>query len=182
MKGIVFTEFLEMVEQEFEPAMVETILERANLPSGGAYTSVGTYDHAEIVELVAQLSTATGTPPADLIRTFGHYLFGRFVHLFPSYFDGIDSALGFLPRVHDYVHVEVRKLYPDAELPSFVCRSGGGADLEMVYRSKHPFPDLAEGLILGCVDHFHDSMQLHREDFRDDDGRATRFTLSRPEN
>src|SRR5437879_3990312 len=135
MKGIVFTEFLEMVERKFTPQMADRIIGNANLPSGGAYTSVGTYDPREIIELLSQLSAATGTPVPDLIRAFGHYLFHRFSEMFPQYFAGIHSALQFLPNVHDYIHVEVLKLYPDAELPSFQCSSGNGAGMEMIYRS-----------------------------------------------
>jgi hypothetical protein len=182
MKGIVFTEFLEMVEQKFQPEMVDTIIDRSRLPSGGAYTSVGTYDHREIVELVGQLSAVTGSPVPDLVRTFGRHLFGRFTQLFPQYFEGIGSALEFLPKVHDYIHVEVLKLYPDAELPSFECHPEGRGGMVMIYRSSHPFPDLAEGLILGCVEHFRDPVQVCREDFRDVGGAATRFVLSPPRN
>ena len=43
MKGIVFTEFLEMVEEKYGLEMVDDIIENANLQSHGAYTSVGTY-------------------------------------------------------------------------------------------------------------------------------------------
>ncbi|MBA2648463.1 MAG: hypothetical protein H0U75_02495 [Legionella sp.] len=42
MKGIILTEFLEMVEVMFTAEMVENIIEDANLPNNGAYTDVGT--------------------------------------------------------------------------------------------------------------------------------------------
>ena len=45
MKGVIFTEFLEMVESHFSPEMADRIITAARLPSGGAYTAVGTYDH-----------------------------------------------------------------------------------------------------------------------------------------
>lgn len=44
MKGVVFTEFIEMVEGRFGLAMVDRIIEAAQLPSSGVYTAVGTYD------------------------------------------------------------------------------------------------------------------------------------------
>ena len=47
MKGVVFTEFIEMVEDKFSADIADQIIEEADLPSGGVYTSVGTYDHAE---------------------------------------------------------------------------------------------------------------------------------------
>lgn len=48
MKGIVFTGFLEMVDEVFSPEITECIIESSNLKSGGIYTAVGTYDYTEI--------------------------------------------------------------------------------------------------------------------------------------
>ena len=53
MKGIVFTEFLEMVEDRFSLDMVDDLIDDCDLPSGGVYTAVGTYSHEEIVALVS---------------------------------------------------------------------------------------------------------------------------------
>lgn len=39
MKGIIFTEFLDMVEERFSIETAEEILEAANLASGGSYTT-----------------------------------------------------------------------------------------------------------------------------------------------
>jgi PleD family two-component response regulator len=40
MKGIVFTEFLEMVENRFSEHTVDQLIEQVDLPSKGIYTSV----------------------------------------------------------------------------------------------------------------------------------------------
>src|SRR5690349_11576903 len=112
MKGMVFTEFLEMVEIKFSPEMVDRIIESADLRSDGAYTAVGTYDYGELIQLVTGLSQETGIPLPDLVRSFGVHLFRRFHELFPKYFEGIGSAFDFLSQVQDYIHIEVRKLYP----------------------------------------------------------------------
>lgn len=40
MKGIVFTEFLEMVESHHSADMVDDIIDAARLVSGGIYTAV----------------------------------------------------------------------------------------------------------------------------------------------
>lgn len=154
MKGLVFTEFLELVDEKFSLETCERLIEMSNVPSGAVYTSVGTYDAQEMFTLVSGLSTLTGIPVPDLLKTFGRHLFKRFVSVFPVFFEGVESAMEFLPRVEDYVHVEVRKLYPDAELPSFSCATPAPGTMIMTYRSKNNLPDLAEGLILGCIDHF----------------------------
>src|SRR6266540_2882152 len=126
MKGMIFTEFLEMVEDHFSPEVADRIIEACHLPSGGAYTAVGTYDHHEMVQLVTELSRESGIAVPALLHLFGKHLFGRFVANYPQFFEGIDSAFDFLEKIHSYIHVEVRKLYPDAELPSFECISEPG--------------------------------------------------------
>ena len=54
MKGVIFTEFLGMVADRFSEDMVDDIIEASDLPSGGAYTAVGIYDHGEIVALARE--------------------------------------------------------------------------------------------------------------------------------
>lgn len=177
MKGVVFTIFQEMVEDKFGFEVVDQIIENSKLPSGGAYTSVGTYDHGELVSMVVQLSETTKIPVPDLIKVFGEHLFGEFVKGYPAFFENATSAFEFLKNVHGYIHVEVRKLYPDAELPSIdheVLDSGAFA---LTYTSTRPFADLAEGLIRSCLTHFGEECDIQREDLTDD-GTSARFLLS----
>lgn len=177
MKGMVFTEFLEMVEDRFSLEIADRIIEASNLPSGGAYTAVGTYDHEEMIQLVTHLSTETEIAVPDLLRTFGKHLFGRFVGSYPQFFEGVASTFGFLGNIEGYIHVEVRKLYPDADLPSFEYDTSEPGRLTMVYRSTRPFADLAEGLILGSIEHFDETIEVQREDLSEGRGTCVRFTL-----
>jgi hypothetical protein len=73
--------------------------------------------------------------------------------------------------------VEVRKLYPDAELPQFEVRRFGADCLEMIYRSTRPFADLAAGLIAGCVSHFQEEIAVERH-LLTDGTQGTRFLLT----
>ncbi|MEI6308484.1 MAG: heme NO-binding domain-containing protein [bacterium] len=176
MKGMVFTEFLELVDERFSFETTERLIEMSHLPSEGTYTSVGTYDHQEMITLVSNLSTLTGTSVADLLKEFGRHLFRRFLISFPTFFEGIKSSMEFLPRVDSYVHLEVRKLFSDVELPSFSCTTPEPGVMIMAYRSKRNLPDLAEGLILSCIDHFGESLQVRRETGQDDPP-ETRFII-----
>jgi hypothetical protein len=158
------------------PRPRERLLESTVLPSGGVYTSVGTYDAAEMVELVSNLSTMTGVPVADLLQDFGRHLFRQFVEKFPHFFAGITSSFEFLGLVDSYVHVEVRKLYADAELPSFTCERPAPGHFVMTYRSTRNLPDLAEGLIRECIRHFGEQIDIRREVVVGESG-AVRFDL-----
>ena len=180
MKGVVFTEFLEMVEDKFSPQVADRIIEQSVLPSGGSYTAIGTYDHNELLQLVTRLSAESGIAVPDLVRAFGKHLFGRFVQGYPVFFTGITSAFDFLQRVEGFIHVEVRKLYPDAELPSIQCHLKGPDELTMIYRSSRPLAHFGEGLIMGCIEHFGDGIAVQVEDLSNGQWNAARFTLTRP--
>jgi hypothetical protein len=178
MKGVVFTEFVEFAEERFGLAVADQMIERCSLPSGGAYTAVGTYDHRELVQMVGQLSTLSGKPVPELLRGFGMHLLKRFASSFPAFF-AHDSVFDFLHRIDDTIHVEVRKLYPDAELPTFVCEQPESHRMVMVYQSHRGMADLAEGLIQGAVAHFRESVRIQRDDLPTDGPQRTRFTLTR---
>lgn len=178
MKGIVFVQFLEMVDEKFSMEVSERLIENSDLPSKGIYTTVGTYDVAEMVSLVTNLSKITAIPVPELLREFGRYMFGGFVKHFPAFFEGVNSTFEFLPRVDSYVHLEVRKLYSDAELPEFTCDFPDPDTFHMTYRSSRHLQDLAEGLILGCIEHFGEHLAVSRKT-PEGDPQATLFIVSR---
>ena len=179
MKGIVFCEFVEMMEQEFSAEIADEILSSTPLDSGGAYTAVGTYDHREMLALVGKLSEKIGMAVPDLVEAFGRYLFRRFFVLYPHFFDAVDGAFSFLDRIEEHVHVEVRKLYPDAELPTFETSRPNNDTMVMVYQSRRPFADLAYGLIGGCIAHYDEPVDVHMEDLSGQGRTHVRFTLKR---
>lgn len=179
MKGVVFTEFLEMVEQRFSADMAEDIIDDAQLPHGGVYTAVGTYPHGEIVAMVVALSQRAGVPVPDLIRAFGEYLFGRFAQGYPRFFAGVNDAFSFLAGIEDIIHAEVLKLYPDAELPRFTVEHHDANRLVLLYRSPRHFEDLAEGLMHGCAAHFGEPIEVVRDTTTAAPQDAQRFVLTR---
>lgn len=177
MKGVVFTEFLEMVESRFSEEMVEELLGSCDLASGGAYTSIGTYDHRELVALVGALSEKTGAPAGALVHEFGRHLLRRFTAGFPGFFTAARDTFGFLGRVEGYVHTEVRKLYEDAELPTFECSPVVDGRMDMVYRSARGFADLAHGLIEATAEHYGDAIAVDVEDLSGGARTHVRFRL-----
>src|SRR3990170_3631836 len=100
---------------------------------------------------------------AELLRGFGAHLLQRFASSFPGFFAHA-SVFDFLHRIDDTIHVEVRKLYPDAELPTFSCEQPEPDRLVMVYQSHRGMADLAEGLIAGAIAHFRENVQVRRDD------------------
>lgn len=96
MKGIIFTEFLEMVEDRFSPEIADRIIEASDLPSRGVYTAVGTYDHTDrhgvsltslkglsrgVSSTSARISISNGKiSPAVKVRVYASSLQSRIGH------------------------------------------------------------------------------------------------------
>ena len=154
MKGIVFTELLEMAEQALGEEVVDGILDRLELDSDGAYTSVGNYPCSELMRIVGAISDLTGIPGDDLQRKFGGWMHVRYVQTYPEFFEDKNTVLDMLDAIETEVHVEVRKLYSDAELPRFETAWIDETALRMTYRSERPLVCFCHGLIEACVDHF----------------------------
>lgn len=177
MKGMIFTEFLEMVEENYSLVMVDRIIEASHLASGGAYTAVGTYPHAEMVALVVNLSQETDVPAPVLLHSFGKRLFQRFAVRYAHFLQHVPSAFAFLEKLESYVHAEVKKLYPEAELPKFECAKLADGGMTMLYRSHRSMADVAHGLMEGCFHYFGENVQIDREDLSEGQGTIVRFTL-----
>jgi hypothetical protein len=177
MKGILFTEFLDMVDERFSPLVLDQILLAARLPSEGAYTAVGTYDHGEIWRLVCELSKVTEIAVPELLRAYGEYLFPRLAAAHPHVLEGMRSCFDVLQALDGLIHREVGKLYPDAELPRFQVTERSADRLTVLYESKRPFADLAEGLMRGCGQHFGQNVIIARQNLPADGAVRVRFTL-----
>ena len=177
MKGMVFTEILEMVEDRFGLDHADAVIEASGSTSGGAYTAVGNYDYMEMVRMVVALSQRSGVSVDVLLHAFGEHLFGVFQSKYGQFFAGTTTAFEFLGSIEDTIHVEVRKLYPDAELPSFSYPERSDTRLVMEYRSSRPLAHFAHGLVDGCIAHFGTPIEVVMDDLSDGAGTHARFTL-----
>jgi hypothetical protein len=154
MKGIIFTQFTEMVENEFGLSMLDEIIETSNLPSKGIYTAVGTYSHHEMVIMLSRFSELTQIPIPEALRMFGHRLFNYFFNQYPLFFEHHKHVFSFLESVEHHIHVEVLKLYPTAQLPHFRCTRIDQQIFLMEYHSDKHLEWLAIGLIEGALEQF----------------------------
>jgi len=95
------------------------------------------------------------------------------------FLEGCDDAFAMLAGIDALIHVEVLKLYPEAELPRFDVSRPDERTLVLDYRSPRCMDDLAHGLIEGCVAHFGAGVGMTRAPLGATAGEGTRFTLSR---
>ncbi len=165
-----------MVEQRHGYELVDRILTTTNLTSGGIYTAVGTYPAAEMEALLQTLAAETGTSLPIWLNVFGHHLFGVFTRYYAHFLTGVSGTFDLLQQIEGYIHVEVRKLYPDAELPQFVTSRPEADTLEMLYRSERRLSDLACGLMEAAFAHYGEQASITRTPLNADESEV-RFII-----
>jgi len=163
MKGLVFTEFIEMVENDFGFEVADRIIENSHTSSNGIFTGVGTYPSQDMVALLAQLETAVNKPVSDLLLHFGKHLFHRFSILYAHLVADRRDTFEFLQQIEGFIHVEVKKLYPDAQLPAIDTRMVADDTMELIYRSQRKLGCLAYGLMMGCAAYFGETIEIEME-------------------
>ncbi|MEQ6122519.1 heme NO-binding domain-containing protein [Reichenbachiella sp. MALMAid0571] len=177
MKGVVFTEFLEMVETKFGLETVNEIIEQSELKSEGIYTSIGTYDFSEMQSLIGSLSTHTSIPVDDLIYVYGEYFFNYLISTHPKIFEHYKSPAHFLKSVEGHIHVQVRKIYPDAELPTFEVSEVTDNIMEMTYSSPRALYKFAEALIVKTFAFYKHKITISFNKLKKD-GTLVKFTIT----
>ena len=161
MKGIVFNILNEMVEEKFGFEAWEGLLEATGLD--GIFVATETFPDEDLFKLVAAAETATGIPAETLVRSFGEYMVPQFARHYPVFFENQSNLKHFLLTVDEVIHVEVRKLFPDAGLPKFDYVDREDNQLTMLYRSPRKLCVLAEGLITGSAAHFGQQIDLSHD-------------------
>jgi len=164
MKGMVFVELVRMAEASLGEDAVDEVLASCPLSTGGAFTRVGNYPCSDLISIVEELSLKSATPADELQRAFGHWMLAHFVETYPDFFVGKPDAFAMLEAIDAEVHVEVRKLYPDAELPRFHTERLGDNRLRMAYSSPRPLGPFCKGLIEACLEHFGEAGQVTEVD------------------
>jgi hypothetical protein len=160
MKGIVFTELLDMVEAKFGHSTLQNTIKTANLGHDGVYVAGGYYPFEELAGIVVALSKVTNVPVPDLLFAYGRHLFGVLIKGYPQFAEGKKTPLDFMESIDNYIHVEVRKLYPDAELPKFHVESKTNDKIIILYESPRRLENLAHGLMVGCADYYNQPLDI----------------------
>ncbi|MFD2542785.1 heme NO-binding domain-containing protein [Lacinutrix gracilariae] len=176
MKGIVFTEFLELVEDKFGLKMVDTIISNSNLESEGVYTAVGTYSFSEMLQLLQHLSENTGISIDNLLLVYAEHFFSVIERSYPGLLATYKDPIEMISSIENHIHVEVRKIYPDAELPTFEVTNKTENSLVMIYKSSRAMHHFGLGLMNKTFEHFNATATIDLEKIKED-GTEVRFVI-----
>lgn len=172
MKGIILSEFVEFLEETLGDDRAQKIINASQVESLGAYSRVGLYDYQELIQLLTQTVSETDTEASVLLEHFSDHLFTVFKRDYNVFFDGVSSAAEMLTQIDNHIHVEVQKLYPDAELPKFEY-SRTGNELTLHYQSPRPLAAVAQALVGACLKFFGDTDTLLSSAVAEDHKSAT---------
>lgn len=160
MKGIIFTTLGQMIEEKFGLEFWDKVILDASPASEGIYTAGNVYADQELFALVASASKLTGIPTNDLVAAYGEYLFDKLIALFPGLVPENYSLKQFLKSINNVIHVEVKKLHPNAELPSLSYEDTTPKQLVILYRSPRKLCPLAIGLMKGAANHYKEKLNI----------------------
>lgn len=154
MKGIVFNLFEEFITEKFGEGKYEEILSGCNLKTKEPFVGPGSYPDEDLLEIVGKTVQATGIPLPDALGSFGRFCFPKLAERFPAFVTPYNHPKPFLKTVDSVIHIEVRKLYRDAEPPSFTFEEPSPDTLIMRYHSKRKLCLFMEGMIEGVAEYY----------------------------
>ncbi|WP_064967753.1 heme NO-binding domain-containing protein [Tenacibaculum ovolyticum] len=177
MKGIVFTEFLDLVEDKFGLEMVDKIISQSTLESEGIYTSIGTYSFSEMLQLLENLSKNTAISIDDLLLVYAEHFFSVIEKSYPGLLATYKDPIEMLASIENHIHIEVRKIYPEAELPTFVIKDRKDKSLVMIYKSSRAMHHFGLGLMNKTFEHFNTTATIILEKIKED-GTEVKFIIN----
>lgn len=178
MKGIIFTEFLDLVEDKFGLEVVDEIISNSELESEGVYTSVGTYSFSEMLQLLQHLSKKTAISIDNLLLAYAEHFFSVIENSYPGLLATYKDPIEMISSIENHIHVEVRKIYPDAELPTFIVEEKTNNSLIMIYKSSRAMHHFGLGLMNKTFEHFNSSASIVLEKIKED-GTEVKFVITK---
>ncbi|ATC93899.1 heme NO-binding domain-containing protein [Pseudoalteromonas tunicata] len=154
MKGIIFTNFADFIGEAFGLVVWQNVLDATALEADGSYVGTMTYSDSEFMTLFSSACEHCQRDPIQMQLEFGRWLFPTLFSKSPAAVKLIDNLKEFLFSIDTIVHVEVKKLDPEAKTPSLNCVEIDENTLCIDYLSSRGMGYLAKGLIEGAANHF----------------------------
>jgi hypothetical protein len=178
MKGMIFGGFLKLVEDKYGLQMVDYIIENSDLKTNGAYTSVGKYEFSEMLQLLQNLSNKVNISIDDLLLVYGEYFFEIILEKYSFFLKTFNDPIQMLSSIENHIHVEVLKIYPDSELPTFEVVQKNEKSLIMIYKSDRAMHHFGLGLMNKTFEYFNSKANIILEKIKED-GTEVKFIITK---
>lgn len=177
MKGIIFNLLEEFITENLGESAYEKILEQCQLTTQEPFVGPGSYPDEDLMAIAGKTIETMGVTADEALRAFGRFCFPRMVGKYPEFVNPFNHPKPFLKSIDSVVHVEVKKLYKDAEPPCFVYEDPADDTLVIKYSSKRKLCKFMEGLIDGVADHFKSPIQYEQSSCKHDGAENCHFEL-----
>lgn len=160
MKGIVFNIFTKFIEEVHGLEEWDDLLLKSNLE--GIYTAAGTYPDEQLLSLVSCYVEKHQVEVGPVLKQFGHFTLKEFQKRYANLFTESDFK-SFIFSIESVIHKEVKKLYPEAVLPTFKYCDISDDTFTMQYMSARKLCPFAIGLIEEAANLYRVSINIKHE-------------------
>ncbi len=178
MKGVVFNLLEAYIEENLGEGKYEEILEECILKTKEAFVGPGTYPDEDLMAIVAETIKMAGIPLPEALRSFGRFCFHKLSEKNPGFVNPYTHPKPFLKSVESIVHVEVKKLYEDANPPGFTYIDPASDRLIIQYRSGRMLCRFMEGLIDGVAGYYQSPIKYEQRTCMLEGGEVCEFNLT----
>lgn len=154
MKGVIFNIAEKFVETKYGNDALEALYNEANFSTKDPFIGPLTYPDADMLEMVRAGCKLLKLTPDELLYNLGVFAFSGLAERHPVFLKDIDHPKEFLKTVENVIHIEVKKLYEDADLPTFQYEEPHPNELIITYFSKRKLYSFMSGLIEGVAQHY----------------------------
>ena len=154
MKGIIFNIAEGFIIDKYGENIFEEIIANCKLQTTEPFVAPGTYPDSDLMEIVVKSADKLDLTVDEFLKKLGNYTFAKLAERYPNFVKQYNHPKDFLKTVETVIHVEVRKLYKDTQLPSFQYAEPSEKELIITYFSERKLYALMEGLIDGVADYF----------------------------
>lgn len=188
MKGIIFTEFLDLVEERFGLEMVDQIICQSRLESQGAYTSIGTYNFYEFLQLLHHLSKNKSISIINLLEVYAVQIFSAMDTIHPEVLTSYKNPIEMIAAMNDHIEIifniknatplEALEAKSFSPLPHFTVKEKTKNLLIIKYTSNRGMQHFWLGLMHEMFKHFNETATIVLE-IINKDGTEIKFTINK---
>jgi len=113
-----------------------------------------------------------------LLLVYGEHFFSVIEKIYPGLLATYKDPIEMLSSIENHIHVEVRKIYPDAEFPTFVVEEKTKNSLTMIYKSSRAMHHFGLGLMNKTFQHFNSTASIVLEKIKED-GTEVKFIIAK---
>lgn len=181
MKNLFFQELIEMMEIRFGQEIKDHVLDNSHLDHSGSFKTRDQYDSAQFMRMVANFGRLIQLPYNSTMRAFGRHLNKNLIKKFPNIFESQKDTFS-LFKNFDVVLREVKKYFPESQIPKVTFKDAGPNNLTIIYDSELPLADVAEGMLLSTIDYYQEKITVNITASSRVDENKRIFTLMKIEN